>query len=289
MLLVESHSVPPQEKPIRLQEYAVGIFNTVSTKSGIKKALKKKLVLVDGNIATTALFIHGGERIDLYQPETKTILKKLILPLQVLFEDEYLAIIYKPAGILVSGNKFATIANALPQNLQKSKQSDAVRPQPVHRLDYPTSGVLLIGKTSSAITALGKLFENKEIQKTYHAITIGKMGQRSVINFPIDKKVAHSEFEVLASVKSERFSILNLIKLLPKTGRKHQLRIHLSKINHQILGDKDYGNKELILKGNGLYLHASTLEFEHPFSKKKISITTTLPKKFKKIFPNCSV
>jgi len=286
---IESHNVPPQEKPIRLQEYAVGIFNTVATKSAIKKALKKKLVLVNGNIATTALFIHGGETIGLYQPEIKTALKKLILPLKVLFEDDYLAIIYKPAGILVSGNSFVTIANALPQNLQKSAQKDAVRPQPIHRLDYPTSGVLLIGKTSSAIATLSKLFENKEIQKTYHAITIGKMKQMGIINFSIDEKIAQSEFEVLASVNSERFSVLNLVKLHPKTGRKHQLRIHLSKIGHPILGDKDYEKEHLILKGNGLYLHATRIEFEHPFTNESISITTTLPKKFNKIFPNDSV
>ncbi len=282
---VESHSVPLQEKPIRLQEYAVGIFNTIATRSALKKALKKKLVLVDGKIATTALFIHGGQRIELYQSDEKTALKKLILPLEVLFEDNHLAIVYKPAGMLVSGNTFVTIANALTQNLQKSNQLDAVRPQPIHRLDYPTSGVLLIGKTSSAITTLSKLFKNKEVRKTYHAITIGNMEQHGIINFPIDEKIAHSEFEVLASVKSERFSVLNLIKLLPKTGRKHQLRIHLSKIGHQILGDKDYGNKDLILKGNGLYLHAKTIEFKHPFTQDLVTVSKELPKKFIRIFP----
>ena len=286
MHLIASHSVPLQEKPIRLQEYAVGVFNTTATKSAIKKALKKKLVLVNGNTATTALFIHGGETIELYQPEKKTALKKLILPLKVLFEDEHLAIIYKPAGILVSGNAFVTIANALEQNLQKSVQKDAVPPQPVHRLDYLTSGVLLVGKTSSAITRLSKLFENKKIQKTYHAVTIGNMEQTGIINFPIDEKVAQSEFEVLESVKSERFSMLNLVKLYPKTGRKHQLRKHLSVIGNPILGDKDYGKEELILKGKGMYLHATTIAFEHPFTKETVSITTTLPKKFNKIFPN---
>ncbi|MDG2194027.1 MAG: RluA family pseudouridine synthase [Polaribacter sp.] len=289
MHLIESHSVPLQEKPIRLQEYAVGIFHTIPTKSGIKKALKKKLLFVDGNNATTALFIHGKETIELYQPETKTALKKLILPLQVLLEDAYLAIVYKPAGILVSGNAFITIANALEQNLQKSTQKDAVRPQPVHRLDYSTSGVLLIGKTSSAITTLSKLFENKKIRKTYHAITIDTMKQRGIINVPIDKKAAYSEFEVLASEISERFSVLNLIKLHPKTGRKHQLRKHLSITGNPILGDKDYGKEELILKGKGMYLHATKIEFEHPFTKETISITTELPKKFRKIFPNCNL
>ncbi|WP_347173770.1 RluA family pseudouridine synthase [Polaribacter uvawellassae] len=286
MQLTETHIAIPLEKPIRLQEYAVGIFNTIPTKSGIKKAIKKELIFVNGNLASTALYIHGRETIELFSTEKSTDFKRLELPLEVLFEDDYLAIIYKPSGILVSGNKFVTIANALTQNLQKSNQIDAVKPQPIHRLDYPTSGVLLIGKTSSSIHTLSKLFENKEIQKTYHAICIDEMKSSGNINNPIENKESETLFEVIETVSSKRFGFLNLVKLTPKTGRKHQLRIHLSAFGNQILGDKEYGNPNLILKGNGLYLHASTLEFTHPFTQEEISISKELPKKFKKIFTN---
>ncbi len=286
MQLVETHIAIVLEKPIRLQEYTVGIFNTIPTKSGIKKAIKKELLFVNGKLASTGVFIQGGEIIELFSTNTLTDFKRLKLPLEVLFEDDYLAIIYKPAGILVSGNKFVTIANALTQNLQKSSQLDAVKPQPIHRLDYPTSGVLLIGKTSESITLLSQLFENKEIQKTYHAICIGEMMPFGKINTPIDNKESETIFEITETVPSKRFEFLNLVKLAPKTGRKHQLRIHLSEIGNQILGDKEYGNKELILKGNGLYLNASRLEFTHPFTKENICITKEIPKKFRKIFPN---
>ena len=112
MTLADSHIVPKQEIPIRIQEYAVGVFETVSTKSALKKALKKGLIKVDGKIATSAIFIRGGEKITLYQSEEKQYQKKLRLSLEVVFEDDYLAIINKPAGILVSGNKFKTIVNA---------------------------------------------------------------------------------------------------------------------------------------------------------------------------------
>ena len=285
MQLAETHIAIQLKTPVRLQEYAVGIFNTIPTKSGIKKAIKKKLVLVNGAIASTALFINGGEKIELFQLDTETDFKRLNLPLEVVFEDDFLAVIYKPSGVLVSGNKFVTIANALAQNLQKSAESDAVKPQPIHRLDYPTSGVLLIGKTSSAITALSQLFETKNIQKTYHAVCTGKMQHTGVIDLPIEDKASQSSYEVLKTVTSPRFEYLNLVKLSPKTGRRHQLRIHLSAINNQILGDKEYGNPALILKGKGLYLHASTLTFEHPFTKEQITISKELPKKFKKIFP----
>lgn len=284
MQLAESHIVPQLEKPIRLQEYAVGIFKTLPSKSGIKKAIKKKLLLVDEKMTSTAQFIIGGETIQLFTSEKNNFPKQFKFPLEVLFEDDFLAIIYKPAGILVSGNSFATIDNALTQNLIKSNLFDAVRPRPVHRLDYPTSGILLIGKTNASIIALNKLFENKEIQKTYHAITIGKMNESGNIDFLIDKKEAFTEFKVIDTVVSERFKHLNLVVLNPKTGRKHQLRKHLLAIGNPILGDKEHFLENLILNGKGLYLHASTLKFTHPFTKEKMCITKELPEKFKKIF-----
>ncbi|MCD8407509.1 RluA family pseudouridine synthase [Tenacibaculum dicentrarchi] len=284
MILSETHNTPLLEKPIRLQDYAVDIFKTIPTKSGIKKAIKKKLVFVNDKIATTALFINGNEKIELYKISEETTFKQFKFPLEVLFEDDYLAVIYKPAGILVSGNSFATIDNALLQNIKKSPLEDATRPRPVHRLDYPTSGLLLIGKTNSSIIALNKLFEDKKIQKKYHAISIGKIENNGIIDFPIDDKKAQTSYKLIKSVVSERFKTLNLVELSPKTGRKHQLRKHLLAIKSPILGDKEYFLDGFILNGKGLYLHASTLQFEHPFTKKQLVITKELPKKFKKIF-----
>lgn len=284
MQLIESHKVPKLEKPIRLQEYGISIFTTKPTKSGFKKAIKKGLVFVNGKLASTALFIKGNEIIELFQSEENK--KEFDFNLEVLFEDDFLAIIYKPAGILVSGNSYATIDNALSKNLKRSAQPDAVKPRPVHRLDYPTSGLLLIGKTNVSIVALNKLFENKEIQKTYHAITIGKMERYGEIDFKIDNKQSFTEFQVLQTVSSKRFGFLNLVELKPKTGRKHQLRKHLLAIGNPILGDKEYYIEDLILNGKGLYLYASSLEFIHPITKVTVSITKELPKKFRKIFPS---
>ncbi len=279
------HIASSQKTPIRLQEYGVNIFQTISTKSAFKKALRKKLILVNGNIATTATFIFGGEKITYLRPKESVSSKKLILKLDVIHEDDYLAIIHKPAGILVSGNSFKTISNALAQNLQKSSANDSTNPKAVHRLDYPTTGLLLIGKTSSSIIALNRLFEQKKIQKTYYAITIGKMKNAGTIDLEIDGKPSYSTFKLEKTVVSERFEFLNLVKLSPLTGRRHQLRKHLSAIGNPILGDKDYGIDYLILNGKGLYLHAYSLEFVHPFTQEKMLIKKSLPNKFKKIFP----
>jgi len=286
MQLVETHIAKKLENPIRFQEYGVGIFDTNPTKSGIKKAIKKGLIFIDENLATTSKYISGGEKIELYQSEKSSTFERLKLDLEVLFEDAYLAIIYKPAGVLVSGNKFVTIANGLAQNLKKSNQFDAVKPQPIHRLDYPTSGLLLIGKTSNSITTLGKLFKEKKIQKTYFAVTIDKMKNKGSISSSIDNRESLTDYEVLESVKSERFEFLNLVKLSPKTGRKHQLRIHLLSIGNPILGDKEHYLENKILNGKGLYLHAASLDFTHPFTREKLTISKELPKKFTKIFPD---
>uniref|UniRef100_UPI004049E1D9 RluA family pseudouridine synthase n=1 Tax=Flavobacterium sp. TaxID=239 RepID=UPI004049E1D9 len=254
------------------------------TKSALKKVLKKNFITVNGTIATTATLIKGGEHITLSIPEEIKPSKQLVFPLNVLLEDDYLAIIHKPAGILVSGNGFKTIANALQQNLQPSKLTDSTKPQPVHRLDYATTGALLVGKTSTSIRALNELFEDKKIKKTYYAITIGTMNQEGIITSEVDGKESKSSYTVIESVTSKRFGKLNLVKLNPFTGRRHQLRIHLASIGNPILGDKEYGKEPLILNGKGLYLHAYSLQFKHPFTKEQIHLEDKLPERFQKLF-----
>jgi len=256
----------------------------VPTKSALKKALKKGYITVNGFIASTATIINGGERIVLTIPEDPTPNKRLILPLKVWFEDEHLAAIHKPAGIEVSGNKFKTITNALPQSLKPSSLPDATTPQPVHRLDFATTGIVLVGKTHSSIRVLNNMFEEKIISKTYYAVAIGKMKPRGTINSDIDGKLSHSDYKVVEAVPSKRFGTLNLVELSPKTGRRHQLRKHLYSLGNPILGDKEYCLEDLILKGKGLYLHAHVLDFEHPFTNEIIRITDELPEKFRKLF-----
>ena len=211
-------------------------------------------------------------------------MKQLVFPLEVLFEDDHLALIHKPAGILVSGNSFKTIANALAQNIKRSNLPDATTPQPVHRLDYATTGVLLVGKTSSSIRTLNKMFEDKEITKTYYAVTIGEMNSHGKITSNIDSKQSQSNYTLVQSVPSKKYGQLNLVKLIPLTGRRHQLRKHLSSIGNPILGDKEYAIENLISSGNGLYLHAYSLKFIHPFTNKEIHIVDEFSKRFKKIF-----
>ena len=230
--------------------------------------------------------MFGNERIDLFQSPLAKKRKIVNIILEIVYEDDYLAVINKPAGILVSGNKKYTIENALSLALEKSKQQDGlVFPLPIHRLDYPTSGLLLIGKTSRSVILLNKMFENKEIIKNYEAITIGEQKDQGVVNTKIDNKKSKTTFKVIKRMNSIRYKNLNLVELIPHTGRTHQLRIHMSKIGNPIFGDTKYGIEGLISKGNGIYLQASKLTFKHPFKEKVLEISIPRSKKTSKLFP----
>jgi len=286
LLKIESYQVPPLEQPIRLSDFTPGIFKKISSRKGIKKAIKNGLVTVNGKVRRTGDYINGGELIELHQNRTITNKPTIDIPLEVIYEDDYLAIVNKPPGIIVSGNKKWTLENALSPHLTQSTLDDALqRPEPIHRLDYPTSGALIIGKTASAVIALNKLFETREITKTYVAVTIGKMDTKGVIDFNIDDKQSLSYYTVLASVNSPKYGCFNLVELKPETGRRHQLRKHLSEIGNPILGDLLYGKEGFLLKGKGLYLHAYSLNFIHPLTMENINISIDLPKKYKKLFP----
>jgi len=273
------------ESPIRLSDLKAGTFRTITSRKGFKKALTKGLITLDGKICHTGDYIKGGELIEIFRNEASG--KPLIhIPLSVLYEDHHLAIVNKPPGLVVSGNRKWTLENALPAALQKSIKPDALkRPEPIHRLDMPTSGAVLIGKTSTSVQQLNTLFAERQIDKTYHAVTIKSMEDRGSISHEIDGKSALTKYQVLQSVVSPKYEFLNFVKLSPHTGRKHQLRKHLAALGNPILGDHEYGVAELSLKGKGLYLHASTLQFVHPFTHAQISITAPLPKKYLKIFP----
>ncbi|NOZ36056.1 MAG: RluA family pseudouridine synthase [Chlorobi bacterium] len=268
---------------VRASDYLLKHIPYFETKNGIKKALKKQRFLIDGKICSTGTLIKKGQIIELL--EEHNLQKKVFkLPLNVIFEDDFIALINKPAGISVSGNYFKTIQNALPFNLKKSEQPDALQiPLPVHRLDNQTSGLLLIAKTQKARINLGKQFEEKKIKKKYNAVVIGKSLKSDIINFPVDGKNAFTRYETLKTEKSLRNGYLSLLNLYPETGRTHQLRIHCEKSGFPILGDKLYNANLPVFKGKGLFLSASEIIFYHPFTNEFLMFEIPYPEKFDKI------
>jgi len=279
--VIQSHQVPVDVPRIRFIDYARKVFRIIPSRQGIRKAIKRGEILIDGKAAEYGRWMQPGMLLELVQVEKTKIPKIFPLKFDVIYEDEFIAVINKPAGFPVSGNRFKTIENALLNNISISSESNALNPpKPVHRLDALTSGLLIIAKTTSARIELGRQFENKEIQKHYRAIVMGKMPGNGTMNEPIEGQSAVTDFHLVKSIPSLRSNWLSLVDLWPKTGRTHQLRIHCAGIGYPILGDKLYGEEHHVFKGKGLFLCAVELQFLHPIKKEKLNLNIDEPNKF---------
>lgn len=279
-VILAVHIVPIVEISQRLSDYLCGVFKQLPSRKSVKTAIKKGAVYVDGKKGHTGDWVKSYQKIELIDLD-KAPSKVLKMPMEILYEDAYLAVVFKPAGIPVSGNQFRTVENALLYNIQPSAEPDGLKqPRAAHRLDAPTSGLLLIAKTKGARINLGAQFEAKIIQKRYQAIVIGKPPQKGTIAFPIGGKASLSTYECLQTVDSLKSGQLSLLNLYPETGRTHQLRIHLSTFGFPILGDALYGTEGLILKHKGLFLTAIELNFKHPISGGEQTIVLSTPYKY---------
>lgn len=279
-IVLAKHIVVEVEERQRLSDYLCGVFAQLPSRKSVKNAIKKGAIYVDGKKGRTGDWVELTQVIELLDLDTAPT-KILKLPIEVLYEDDVLAVIFKPAGIPVSGNQFRTVENALLHNIKPSSHVDALKkPRVVHRLDAPTTGLLLVAKTKQARIHLGNQFEAKTIQKQYQAIVIGQPATQGVIDFPIEGKAAISDFECIETVDSLKNGKLSLLNLYPKTGRTHQLRIHLSQLGFPILGDKLYGIEGLILKHKGLFLTAVRLDFEHPTKAERQVVDLPTPYKY---------
>ncbi len=279
--IVEVHKVPADAPLQRIVDYANGIFVHLPSRKGVKKAIERKQILLNGQPVETGRYVQPGDVIALRE-QLAEVHKTFALDLEVLYEDDYLAVVHKPAGIPVSGNRFKTIAQALPFNLQPSPAADALRiALPVHRLDAPTSGLLLVAKTAEAMVTLGRQFAERQVSKVYHAVVFGEVSLSGKIDMPVEGKEAESLCTPLRSVPSLRFGNLTLLQLEPLTGRTHQLRIHMVGIGHPIVGDAKYGNDLQVLKGKGLFLAATAIALNHPiFPEREVKVEIVLPQKF---------
>lgn len=279
--VIERHVVPEATPQQRLSDYLCGIFVQLPSRNSVKKAIRKGLIRLEGNRGYTGDWVLPGQQIELLEMTTKKTRRWFNLTLEVLYEDDHLAVVVKPAGYPVSGKSFQTIENALPLNLQPSMAPDvASQPRVVHRLDVPTSGLLLIAKTKSARAHLGAQFEAKTIQKRYQALVRGIPPTMGSINTPIDGKAAYTRYQRLRTVPSLRNQQISLMDLYPQTGRTHQLRRHMVELGHPILGDDLYGEKGNVLKGKGLFLRAVELHFDHPETGERQLYQLPCPTKF---------
>lgn len=260
----------------RLSDFAVGKFESLPSRKSVKKAIKRGLLLVNGEISETGHWVREGEVLTVIADKTQR--PSYERSIEVLYEDEHMAAVQKPADLPVSGNAFRTLQNALSYNIIPSSQLDTLPiPRPVHRLDRLTGGVILVAKTRSAAAHLGNQFENRTIEKTYLAWVSGLVESEQILDSPIEGKEAITSVVPIKQILHRRFSQLTLVKAKPRTGRTNQIRIHLSEAGHPILGDLKFNGLQ---SGKGLFLFAQKISFVHPFFEKPLEVQANPPKKF---------
>lgn len=216
--------------------------------------------------------------------------------LEVVYEDEDLAVIHKPAGLVVHpapGNPKHTLVNALLNRFQSLSDINPARPGIVHRLDKETSGLLVIAKNNFSHLALTEQFASHTIKRRYVAVVKGRMEfDENVIEAPIGRHPLKRKNMTVSFVHPAKYAKTyyrtlkrtqgaSLLELEPFTGRTHQLRVHLTYIKHPILGDKKYGKNDTFPR---LGLHASLIGFRHPRTKKYVEWACETPKEFLELF-----
>jgi len=276
----KTHRVRNIQKDTLLIDYAPKAFAILGSKTAVKKAILAGQLKINGQNAQINDTLHPADILELRIREKK---KQKIngIDLPIVFEDDFIILVNKPAGIAVNGNRKKTVENALRYSTRKSKQPDTL-PAPVatHRIDVPTKGLVLLAKTKSALIRLNKSFQSNEVKKMYWAVVHGKAPEKGQINSPVQGKKASTHYEREKVVPSRLFENLSLLKLFPITGRTHQLRIHLQTSGHLIVGDKQYMQNQKTILGKGLYLCAAQLEFNHPISGKRLKFQIDPPGSF---------
>ncbi|MGX7023760.1 RluA family pseudouridine synthase [Vagococcus hydrophili] len=277
----------------RLDKVLTEAFKQFS-RSQIQAWLKSERVTVNNEIARANYKVKVDDKIVIDRPEPQVI--EAIaqdIPLDIVYEDDQVMVINKPQGMVVHpsmGHPDGTLVNALMNHSDKlSTINDVIRPGIVHRIDKDTSGLLMVAKNDEAHLYLADQLKERKALRKYVALVHGVIPhEKGSINAPIgrskenrqkqavvkDGKPAITHFEVL-----ERFEKFTLVECQLETGRTHQIRVHMDYIGFQIAGDPLYGPKKS-LKGNGQFLHARTLGFEHPTSHELMTFESELPEIF---------
>ncbi len=282
MYKLKSQKVKTLHEKQRIEAFCRGLFPELPSNKSVKKAVSKGTIRVNGGNVTSAYFVNEGDEVELWDLEEKAP-QSYEMEIDVVYEDDDLAVVFKPAGLVTSGNLFRTLENAIQGTLKPCANNPLKWPKPVHRLDGPTSGLVIIAKSVSARIELGKMLERKELTKKYCAILAGKYQGDFFIETPIDGKSAQSKIEVLEVKESLNNGFISKVMLEPVTGRTHQLRIHTAQAGYPIIGDKEYGEKGNTLLHKGLFLCAVELSFKHPISGEDVNVKIDAPQKFDKL------
>ena len=303
----------PGQSPLRVDKFLMARIEN-ATRNKIQQAAKAGSIFVGDNVVKSNYKVKGGDAVKVLfsHPPYENLLVPEPIPLDIIFEDEVLVVLNKPAGLVVHpghGNYSGTLLNGLLHHFKQLPKNANDRPGLVHRIDKDTSGLLVVAKTDTAMTHLAKQFFDKTSERKYTALVWGDVKedagtitgaigrhpknrlQMAVFEDNSQGKEAVTHYQVL-----ERFGYVTLLECQLETGRTHQIRAHMKHFGHTLFNDARYGG-DSILKGTSFSkykqfvencftllprqaLHAKTLGFIHPVSGKLMQFDSSLPDDF---------
>lgn len=301
-------TVGPEEVGLRLDHFLRARVPERS-RSALGRLVREGRVQVEGKPGKTGQTLRSGESVTVSLPAPEPLdLEPEDIPLAIVFQDAHLAVIDKPAGLVVhpaAGNRSGTLVHALLHHLKDlSGIGDALRPGIVHRLDKETSGLILVAKSDAAHRSLSAMIAAREVRRSYLALVWGKLEREAgTVDAPLGRdprnrkrmavleqggKAARTHYSRMDSLDG-----FDYIRLDLDTGRTHQIRVHMAHIDHPVLGDPLYGGRRARLRGRSRAqqdrdrelldllprqaLHAWRLEFLHPLTGEACRFTSPLP------------
>ena len=304
-----SFTITPEHAGRRLDHFLVSQLPD-NSRSWIQQLISQKKVLVDGKPAKASLNLRGGELVEIIgevdRPPLRAVAEEI--PLNVVYEDDDLAVVNKPAGMMVHAGAGATddernrgtLVNALLHRFGAlSGVGGELRPGIVHRLDKETSGLIVVAKNDTSHRKLGAEFSGRRVKKTYIALVHGSLkDDHGTISSPISRdairrirmttrrsggREAVTKYAVERRIQSD-FGKFTLVKVKIETGRTHQIRVHMASLGHPVAGDTLYGAPREIRAKSGAvillprnFLHSAELQFEHPRSGEVLSFSSPVP------------
>ncbi len=299
----------------RIDSYLASHPDLELTRSKIQNLISDQAIIINGLEANKKQKVKPHDTIIIsITPAEEILLEPEDIPLDIVYDDEYLAVVNKQPGLVThpgAGNKSGTLVNALLFNFQNlSQATDKDRPGIVHRLDKDTSGLLLIAKNDNVHHKLQEAIQAREVKRTYLALVCGHMKEDfGEINLPIGRSINDRKKMTVTNVGSReaiteykllaRYRTYDLLEVSLQTGRTHQIRVHFSHLGHPVFGDNEYGGRDKWHKGifgperplakkllgtlKRQALHAQKIAFTHPITGEKIELEAKIPDDYNRV------
>lgn len=285
---------------IRIDKYISENAEEIS-RSYAAELCEKGMVTVSGRPTEKKYKPQSGEVIEITLPEPESLdLTPENIPLNIIYEDDDVIVVNKPQGMVVhpaAGNTHGTLVNALLYHCgdKLSAINGVKRPGIVHRIDKDTAGLLICAKNNEAHLKLSRQLKERKASRRYYALVNGRVKEDGTVNMPIarhpkDRKkmaVVQGGREAVTHYRVlEQFRDYTLLECTLETGRTHQIRVHMAKIGHSLVGDRTYGISKEKIKTNGQMLFAKTIGFVHPKTGEYMEFSADLPDYFEEILNN---